>query len=359
VGEESLIPPAPSPIDTTGSYACIWQEGRCVVDEANVECQEGFVPDTTRCGDIRDPSVCGTTENLPCTVSLGLAEKIQSLYFWVVSLAGLVALGLIIFGGVMYAASGGNPSRISEAKSWITHALAGLGMLLAAYLILGFINPDLTKLQDIFLRVNVNPQAPGLELGEGGGGALVGEDCSGFYVSSSPGDRQMLVKQGNFGDPECEYADSILSDGGATFKNAVYLALQYKAERVEGIIDGVDYVDQRAVDILYNDVIPEESGFYPNAVLLRSDNPNVPQPTGAWGMLQMGASEAHGRPDPSQYDIGDVEWSRQVDNAILRLSITDRCRVYWSTWPGWSEDPKKSRPIYRGCPSETNPQIPI
>jgi|GEM_PF-2573376 len=312
--------------------------------EPGLSCEEGYECENCRC---------------PRFVPLGLAEKIQNLYFWVVSLAGLVALGLIIFGGVMYAASGGNPSRISEAKSWITHALAGLGMLLAAYLILGFINPDLTKLQDIFLRVNVNPQAPGLELGEGGGGALVGEDCSGFYVSSSPGDRQMLVKQGNFGDPECEYADSILSDGGATFKNAVYLALQYKAERVEGIIDGVDYVDQRAVDILYNDVIPEESGFYPNAVLLRSDNPNVPQPTGAWGMLQMGASEAHGRPDPSQYDIGDVEWSRQVDNAILRLSITDRCRVYWSTWPGWSEDPKKSRPIYRGCPSETNPQIPI
>jgi len=161
------IPPAPSPIDTTGSYACTWQEGKCVVGDT--ECQEGFVPDTTRCGDIKDPAVCGTTENLPCTVPLGLAEKIQNLYYWVVSLAGLVALGLIIFGGVMYAASGGNPSRISEAKSWITHALAGLGMLLAAYLILGFINPDLTKLQDIFLRVNVNPQAPGLELGEGGG----------------------------------------------------------------------------------------------------------------------------------------------------------------------------------------------
>ena len=122
--------------------------------EPGLSCEEGYECENCRC---------------PRFVPLGLAEKIQNLYFWVVSLAGLVALGLIIFGGVMYAASGGNPSRISEAKSWITHALAGLGMLLAAYLILGFINPDLTKLQDIFLRVNVNTQAPGLELGEGGG----------------------------------------------------------------------------------------------------------------------------------------------------------------------------------------------
>ena len=56
-------PPVPSFASTTGTHACTWQEGKCVVGDT--ECQEGFVPDTTRCGDIKDPTVCGTTENLP------------------------------------------------------------------------------------------------------------------------------------------------------------------------------------------------------------------------------------------------------------------------------------------------------
>ncbi|MBU2101110.1 hypothetical protein KKH05_00060, partial [Patescibacteria group bacterium] len=59
-------------------------------------------------------------------IQIGLADKITNLFNWAVSLAGLLALAIIIYGGVSYAASAGNPSRISEAKKWITSAFLGL-----------------------------------------------------------------------------------------------------------------------------------------------------------------------------------------------------------------------------------------
>ncbi|MBU2101514.1 pilin, partial [Patescibacteria group bacterium] len=83
-----------------------------------------------------------------------------------------LALAIIIYGGVSYAASAGNPSRISEAKKWITSAFLGLGLLFGSYLILGFINPNLTRIEDIFLEANTEAKSTGLQLGTGEWGTI-------------------------------------------------------------------------------------------------------------------------------------------------------------------------------------------
>src|SRR3989338_1107514 len=90
-------------------------------------------------------------------------------FTWALGIGGMVALGIIIFGGVLYSASGGNPSRIDEAKKWIQHALFGLALLLSSYILLNFINPDLTRLEEIFLEPNPQVEGPTLERLPGAG----------------------------------------------------------------------------------------------------------------------------------------------------------------------------------------------
>jgi hypothetical protein len=61
-------------------------------------------------------------------------------------IGGVLAFGAIVYGGVLYAISMGNPSRQSEGKEWIQSALIGLLLLAGATLILKTINPDLVNL---------------------------------------------------------------------------------------------------------------------------------------------------------------------------------------------------------------------
>src|SRR3989344_6220362 len=104
-------------------------------------------------------------------ISLGLAERVTNTYAWALGISGMLALGIIIFGGVLYSASGGNPGRIDEAKKWIQHALFGLALLFSSYLLLNLINPDLTRLQEIFLDPNPQIQGPTLERRPGANGS--------------------------------------------------------------------------------------------------------------------------------------------------------------------------------------------
>jgi hypothetical protein len=74
------------------------------------------------------------------------ATFINSFYQFALLLSGILAFGAIIFGGVKYITSAGNPSAQSEGKEWIYSALLGLALLASAYLILNTINPALVQL---------------------------------------------------------------------------------------------------------------------------------------------------------------------------------------------------------------------
>ncbi len=67
--------------------------------------------------------------------------SINNILAWAWGVGGVVALGVIIFGGVMYISSAGNVSRQTDAKEWIKAAVYGLILLAAGYLILNTINP--------------------------------------------------------------------------------------------------------------------------------------------------------------------------------------------------------------------------
>ena len=73
-------------------------------------------------------------------------QFVQGFYQFSIFVSGILAFAIIVYGGIKYMASGGNPSSAHEAKEWIEAALLGIVLLAAAVLILKVVNPQLTNL---------------------------------------------------------------------------------------------------------------------------------------------------------------------------------------------------------------------
>lgn len=82
-----------------------------------------------------------------------VGQYIAGIYTWAVGIAGLIAVVLIITGGFVYLTSGGNAQRTQDAKDRISSALFGLLLLLASYVLLYTINPDLVKFKSLRIKV--------------------------------------------------------------------------------------------------------------------------------------------------------------------------------------------------------------
>lgn len=76
-------------------------------------------------------------------------EYIAAFYFYFVSIAGILAVVMMMYGGILYVISTGNQQKISEAKDVITSSLIGLLIALGSYAILLLINPNLVKFDGI------------------------------------------------------------------------------------------------------------------------------------------------------------------------------------------------------------------
>ena len=74
-------------------------------------------------------------------------DFVGGFYKFALMIGGVLAFGAIVYGGFLYASSGGNPSKQTDGKEWITSALLGLLLLAGAYLILYTVNPDITTLK--------------------------------------------------------------------------------------------------------------------------------------------------------------------------------------------------------------------
>jgi hypothetical protein len=60
------------------------------------------------------------------------------------ALAGLLAVGFIITGGVLYIMSQGQPDKIKRAKDTIVNAIIGLSITVLAYAIVTLVSSSLT-----------------------------------------------------------------------------------------------------------------------------------------------------------------------------------------------------------------------
>ena len=77
-------------------------------------------------------------ENLP--------EYINAIYTWLLPAASLIAVVMMMIGGLQYALSRGKSKYIDKAKTRITNAITGLVILLSVFVILNLIDPRLTVL---------------------------------------------------------------------------------------------------------------------------------------------------------------------------------------------------------------------
>lgn len=83
----------------------------------------------------------------PPTTSKQLPQFIKYLFNLSLIIAGLIAFGALVYGGIMYVTSAGNPGALGEARTQIFAALIGIAVLFGSYILLTTINPQLIVLQ--------------------------------------------------------------------------------------------------------------------------------------------------------------------------------------------------------------------
>ena len=203
-------------------------------------------------------------------VSLGIPELIGSFYQWALGIGGLVVLGVLIFGGILYTTSAGNASRQDDAKSWLFGAVMGLFLLFGSYTILYTVNPELTKLKGLELIVNEAAVGPGTP----------------FPVTTPVADNE--------------------------FKK-VLLALLRQFDPVNA-------------NAWFAMIGCETAGTYNPAI--ENHSSNVPDPDGACGLFQMDC----GCNGSSRYDCGKGDVNTQVSNAIALFH--ERGPGYWDAADG-------------------------
>jgi hypothetical protein len=82
---------------------------------------------------------CHTVDSLPAFVA--------KFYKFSIGLIAILAVIMIMFGGLQWIFASGNMGKVSEAKTTITSAIAGLILALTSYVILYNINPKLVNLE--------------------------------------------------------------------------------------------------------------------------------------------------------------------------------------------------------------------
>lgn len=68
----------------------------------------------------------------PCTGDGTLACWLVLAFAWASNILGAIAVAMIAIGGIMYMTAGANPDNTSKAKSIVSNALAGVGLVILA-----------------------------------------------------------------------------------------------------------------------------------------------------------------------------------------------------------------------------------
>ncbi len=81
-----------------------------------------------------------------------LGEYVRAVYTWLISAGALVAVLMIMIGGVQYMMAGGSPSAAGAAKKRIADAVVGMVLLLGAYTIGFLIDPNTVAFETLTLK---------------------------------------------------------------------------------------------------------------------------------------------------------------------------------------------------------------
>lgn len=79
----------------------------------------------------------------------GIGNYISTVYTWGLSVVGILAVVMMMIGGLIWTTAGGSATHIATAKQYIGGAISGLVLLLVSYLLLETINPELVNLKPL------------------------------------------------------------------------------------------------------------------------------------------------------------------------------------------------------------------
>ena len=114
-----------------------------------------------------------------------IGQYIQWLYSYAISIVGIVATIMLMFGGFTWLTAGGSGEKVGKARDIIFGSLSGLVLALTSYTILAMINPDLVnfRIQEINRPItpvhtpSVNPSAATAVTNEVHGCCLTSDNC--------------------------------------------------------------------------------------------------------------------------------------------------------------------------------------
>ncbi|MEK7637084.1 MAG: hypothetical protein AAB402_01675 [Patescibacteria group bacterium] len=75
-----------------------------------------------------------------------LTRYIRAIYIYFVWVVGIVAVVMVMYGGIRWVSAAGNPGQIKEARDIIDNAVIGVLIALVSVVLLNIINPKLTQL---------------------------------------------------------------------------------------------------------------------------------------------------------------------------------------------------------------------
>lgn len=107
--------------------------------------------------ELKYPQVAGA--EVPNTTKTTLPNYVKYLFNFSIIIAALIAFASFVFGGFRYISSAGSPNALKDAKDQISAGILGLIIILASWLLLTTINPQL-----IFLTVLPKQFAKGVIL---------------------------------------------------------------------------------------------------------------------------------------------------------------------------------------------------
>ena len=81
-----------------------------------------------------------------------LAKYIDALYRYLIVIAAVVAIVMVMVGGLQYILSRGNAEAVKKAKERITNAVIGLVLLFAAYDIAFLLDPDTVRFESLSIK---------------------------------------------------------------------------------------------------------------------------------------------------------------------------------------------------------------
>ena len=111
-----------------------------------------------------------------------LSDYVKYIFNLAVGITGLVAFAVLVYGGVRYLTSGGNPSTMADANNQMISAGLGLLVILGSYLLLTTINPQLVVIKGTRGATPATTTTSGVFLCKTATGDIA-TDCDGPYLS--------------------------------------------------------------------------------------------------------------------------------------------------------------------------------